>query len=142
MPGSPAGVPSRLDPNVYPPRPSDIIDLYSCILTVCAIVAVLNYHRIKFPLPVSLSLAGLIVSIILVVVDAGLTGNPVRAFTEKFINMSDFDEVRVHMGGYMGSLCVVLCVGASCEESVIHPNTLRDGFPRTVLTSRHPVTFC
>ena len=45
---------------------------------VCAIVAVINYHRIKFPLPVSLSLCGLIVSIILVIVDAGLQGNPVR----------------------------------------------------------------
>ena len=56
----------------------DMLDLYACILSLCSLVALVNYHRIKFPLPISLNLCGLVLSVILVFVDVLFTGSPIR----------------------------------------------------------------
>ena len=29
----------------------DMYDLFACVLTVCGLVGLINYHRLKFPLP-------------------------------------------------------------------------------------------
>ena len=71
---------------------SNMIDMYSAILSVSCIVALINYHKIKFPLPISLNLFGLIVSITLVGVDAALAGNPIQSFVADVITSSDLDE--------------------------------------------------
>jgi NhaP-type Na+/H+ or K+/H+ antiporter len=76
----------------------DVLKMYAAILTLCSIVALLNYHRLRFPLPISLSLSGLVMSILLVSIDAALSTHPIRIYVENLLKASDFDEVILKFG--------------------------------------------
>ena len=77
---------------------SDILTLYAVVLSLCSIVALINYHRLRFPLPISLSLSGLVMSIILVSIDALLASHPIRTYVRNLLIASDFDEVVLRFG--------------------------------------------
>ena len=42
----------------------EMLELYGGVLTLCSLVAIVNYHRVKFPMPISLSLSGLMMSLV------------------------------------------------------------------------------
>jgi NhaP-type Na+/H+ or K+/H+ antiporter len=76
----------------------DVLKLYAGILSLCSLVALINYHRLKFPLPISLSLSGLVMSIILVAIDAVIQNHPIRVYVQGLLLASDFDEVILRFG--------------------------------------------
>ena len=76
----------------------DMLELYGGVLTICSLVALINYHRVKFPLPISLSLSGLMMSLVLVSVDAALSGHPIRSVVTSLLFATDFDEIILRFG--------------------------------------------
>lgn len=77
---------------------SDMLTLYAVVLSLCSLVALINYHRLKFPLPISLSLSGLLMSIVLVSVDAAIPTHPIRSYVGHLIVASDMDEIILRFG--------------------------------------------
>ena len=76
----------------------DMLELYGGVLSLCSLVAIVNYHRVKFPMPISLSLSGLLMSLVLVCVDAALSGHPIRAMVTSLLVATDFDEIILRFG--------------------------------------------
>ena len=81
---------------------SDVLTMYAIILSICSVVALFNYHRLHMPLPISLSLSGLVMSIILIVIDAAFAtekdGLPIKTYIGDLLAASDFDEVILRFG--------------------------------------------
>ena len=76
----------------------DMLSLYAVVLSLCSVVALINYHRLKFPLPISLSLSGLMMSIVLVAIDAAIPTHPIRSYVGRLLVASDFDEIILRFG--------------------------------------------
>ena len=76
----------------------DMLELYGGVLSLCSIVALINHHRVKFPLPISLSLSGLLMSIVLVCIDALLAEHPIRSMVSTLLMATDFDEIILRFG--------------------------------------------
>ena len=78
---------------------SGMLTFYAVVLSVCSVVSLINYHRFKYPIEISLSLSGLLMSIVLVVIDdAILSSHPIASYVGHLIDDSDLDEIILRFG--------------------------------------------
>ena len=76
----------------------EMFDLYAAVMTMCAVVGVINYHKIRFPIPITLSLSALGVSIVLIGIDGMLLDSPIRSFVVNLLDRSEFAEIILDFG--------------------------------------------
>ena len=76
----------------------DMYDLFACVLTVCGLVGLINYHRLKFPLPISLSLTALLMSLILIAIDGVNSKMPIRTFVTTLLAHGEFGDIVLSFG--------------------------------------------
>ena len=76
----------------------DLFDLLACVLTVCGLVGLINHHRIKFPLPISLSLTALLLSLVLIAIDGVNDKMPIRSFIIKLLAHGEFGDIVLSFG--------------------------------------------
>ena len=76
----------------------DLFDLLACVLTVCGLVGLVNHHRIKFPLPISLSLTALLMSLVLIAIDGVNDQMPIRSFITKLLAHGEFGDIVLSFG--------------------------------------------
>ena len=76
----------------------DLFDLLACVLTVCGLVGLINHHRIKFPLPISLSLTALLMSLVLIAIDGVNENMPIRSFIIKLLAHGEFGDIVLSFG--------------------------------------------
>jgi CPA1 family monovalent cation:H+ antiporter len=76
----------------------EMYDLFACVLTVCGLVGLINYHRLKFPLPISLSLTALLMSLILIAIDGVNSKMPIRTFVTTLLAHGEFGDIVLSFG--------------------------------------------
>ena len=76
----------------------EMFDLYAGVMTLCAFVGVLNYHKVRFPVSISLSLCSLALSLSLIGIDGLVVDMPIRTFVVNLLARSEFAEIILDFG--------------------------------------------
>ena len=76
----------------------DLFDLLACVLTVCGLVGLINHPRINCPLPISLSLTALLMSLVLIAIDGVNDQMPIRSFITKLLAHGEFGDIVLSFG--------------------------------------------